>query len=364
MTTSSVTSKKMKWKVTDFRISKHSVPDSNPKGSFNATFVSPYVYIASPGFVTGYYAKTLSPFVKLSVSNLAGLSNPGVAMQAKGIFNQTRLIVILDSYVTLFNNDNIQAPKLLTFLNLKETTIDFVNISPPVKHFSETILYVLTQEGLATVQCTSTSLTLKQKVSFAANLNAGLLLESRLTALYVTAVTHGNIYVFDITKRSKPKLRKTLKDDLYPVDMTQTSYFPDLLVAGGIFGITFYDVTDPLLPTLIQKRPSPYLNLIRFLPGTPNFVNALFLPTNKLVVGKIRMTKKQEKNRPKYHYHYHVSKKFPPLRIQFGRLPWDVEVIPLVSKKQPNALCQKFTVLVTNSTEPKVNIGHVRVCQD
>ena len=315
---------------------------TNPLGSYNATVGTRYIYVGSVGYVSGYDAKNLKPVFRLSVE---AISNPGNAMRAVTLLNDTRLLVGVDQSIALYDNTTPTHPTFIHSLSLGATIIDMTPFDP-----SMSILYVLTQAGLFTLDVSPTSLVILQQESFAADLNAGLLLENRRTALYVSAVTHGALYVFDVTNPRNPSLFQTLIDSLYPVDLTQSCFYPDLLLSGGIFGISFYNVRNPLKIKLINQEPSPYLNLIRFLPNTPYVVNALYLPTNQLVMGKIRYRKRV--------YHY---RKLPGLSlpIQFGRLPWDVALVPEGSKGGRRG--KVTNILVTNNTEGHINVARVRI---
>lgn len=327
-------------KIAEFRL-QPDLPQTNPLGNYNATVTDKYVYIGSVGWVSGYDIKTLKPVFRIPVSQI---SQPGNALRALTVVGDTRLLVSVDQTLALYDNTQPTQPTLITTLMLKTTIIDIVSFV--------SIVYVLTQEGLITVEVSPTSLRILQRQSFAANLNAGIILESRQTALYVSAITHGAFYVFDIvTNPRSPTLVQTLTDNLYPVDMTQTSCYPQLLLSGGIFGFTFYNVENPLKIRVINQQPSPYLNLVRFLPGTPFVVNGLYLPTNQLVAGMI------EYSRKKRIFSYQPSSRFPSLPIQFGRLPWDVALVPGAS----SAKRRTYQIIITNNTEQTVNVARIKL---
>lgn len=325
-------------KVRHFRLDKP-LKDSNPLGSWNSTWNDPYLYVGSNGFLTGYDAKTFIVFLKLEVK--------GNVYRARTLFGNQQLVLVVDSSILLFNNSDPKNPSLLQTLNVEQSIIDFVTLENSTEDLA--VLYVLTQQGLLTVTSSATTLTLvvpDASLSFAANLNAGLVVEAQTRALYVLSVTHGAILTLDIRNRLYPILTSTIRDKFYPVDGQQTSRFPNLLVTGGIFGISFYNVKDPFHPKLVDQQESPYLNLIRFIPGTSTVVNTLFLPQNQLVLGKIMIEKQRSRTR---RYRYIVSSSVKPVPLQFGRLPWNVTLIPHTSRK--------YKIVITNSTEPLVDIA-------
>jgi hypothetical protein len=325
---------KKKMKVLRFDL-EAPLKNTNPAGSWNSALSTPYLYVGSNGQLNGYDAKTLAPFLAIKVA--------GNVYRARTIFDNKRLIAVVDTAVLLFDNSTVTAPTMLQRLDVKQSMIDFVVAE---EKNGVAVLYVLTQQGLVTVTSTLTTLRQTGFSMFAANLNAGLVLEAQGTALYVLSVTHGGIYVFDIGNRTNPRLITMLTDKLYPVDGTQTSQFSTLLLTGGIFGISFYDVKDPLHPRLLTQQESPYLNLVRFVPDTTLIVNGLFLPENQLVLGKIVKKGKT--------FRYKALSKRYRLPLQFGRLPWNLTLIPVSSRKKT-----ELRIIVTNSTEVAISCSMI-----
>lgn len=343
--------------VTKF-VKEPNLRNSNPNGSWNSSLseFGTSVYVASNGLVMGYNAQHLrkSPFLTLLVT--------GNVLRARTIFQEQRLVLVADRRVALYDNSDQRTPVLLASLNVTESSvIDFISFpNLPSGGTTTTILYVLCADGLRTVLCTLRSLQLSPAGTavFAANLNAGLILESRNRALYINAITHGAIYVMDVRNPAAPILTETIVDRFYPVDGTQTSRFPNLLMTGGIFGISFYDVSDPLHPQLINQQESPYLNLVRLIPGTDLVVNGLFLPENQLVIGRIKWRRKKNHKKWKGRYTYETLPRVS-LPLQFGRLPWNLTLVPVPPSTAKRV--KAYSIVSTNSTESLVEVAFLKL---
>lgn len=299
---------------------------TNPNGNLDATFSDGRVYIGAVNEMGVYDFKTREKLTTIQVN--------GFAPRAR-VFSKKFLMIIADTFVYLYNNEDFLNPTLIQKLDIQGPVIDFILLC------NDNIAYVLCQNGLKTIEIIkkrNVSISLISSIDFDASLDANLTTNMNETALYIAAVTHGNLLVFNINDSKRPKLARTLVNRFLPVIISIANDNPNVMVVGGIFGLSFYDIHKPLKPVEINSQESPYLNLIRILPGTNGLVaNVIFGPKNQLVIGKLQGYKSGKKI------------KYKPLlkkEIQFGRLPWDILVVPLNCS---------FNIIIPNSTEPFVN---------
>lgn len=330
---------------------------TNPKGNLDASQCGDFLYVGATDEVGLYSIRTRE--------KLATIAVPGFAPRAR--CTDHRLVLIAGTKAYLYDNGDPLQPKLLDVLDVRGAVIDF--------NFSQdgTIAYVLCQNGLKTVKIVNTATAAKLELTstspFDANLDGSLLVheprgKNKSAVLYVSAVTHGLIHVFDISGLSggsaeSPRPVRQILNRFLPVYLTESACIPNLLVSGGIFGFMFYDISNPLKPVEVSAQESPYLNLVKFLPGTKYVANAVFGPTNKLVVGKIKVKKCRGKI---------ISARYQPLQsvdIQFGRLPWDIEILdPPRTPCSPSRKGKgqsRFQVVVPNAYEKLVQVVGIRL---
>lgn len=180
--------------------------------------------------------------------------------------------------------------------------------------------------------------------------------------MYVTALTHAKVYIFDISyvdgKNFIPRFRNCFVDNMYLIDFTQTSFYPNLLLGGGLFGMSFYYIGSSgqrlFNPHLVNKQLQPFVNLVNFIPNTSLLINVLDLPSNIASVTEVVYSKSRKKwlvcfaKTNKCCYVQPVPNR--SLEIQFGRFPWDSLVVP------SSASGKNFQILISNLSEPCVNV--------
>ncbi|AYV82959.1 MAG: hypothetical protein Hyperionvirus3_105 [Hyperionvirus sp.] len=320
---------------------------TNPTGNLDIVQHNDVVYVGSVNEMNIYSLKTKE---RISTIKIAGFV-PQVALLSNDL-----LLIIGNTTVYLYNNEIIENPILLDQLDIGGGVITIISYeSKDSENNMVHIAYIVCDNGLKTVKISKNrKLQLLAEFLFDANLSTSIHKDIRLDKpiLYVAALTHNLLYVFDISgKRAvKPKLVKKIINKFVPDCLTQTSCDPNILLCGGIFGLVFYDVTDPKEPIVISKQLNSFGNFITFIPGTFYVMNGIFQPENQLVLGEISVKKdKCEK---------YVSAKYKnidSIKLQSGRLPWDVIVVQ--NKDDENL----YEAIVTNNTEAKIEVGRVRL---
>lgn len=170
--------------VSKFELRK-SLSGTNSTGNLNISFNFPnIIYIGSPsGFVFGYeiyHEKQKTEFKKFLNFDLRSIVAPApsiVASRARSFLFQekNRLVILLNTFVLLFDNTDIKHPLLLDQINVEALCIDFeVDLFPIL---SQPLIYVVTNKGLATIEILNGELNKLEIIhsdAFPADLNAGV----------------------------------------------------------------------------------------------------------------------------------------------------------------------------------------------
>ncbi|AYV83478.1 MAG: hypothetical protein Hyperionvirus7_49 [Hyperionvirus sp.] len=309
--------------------------DSNPAGNARVTQVGDYIYVGSLNFMNIYSLRTKA--------RLASISLIGYTPRARPL-PQNRLLILTGTSLILFDNTDPFNPQKLASITVGGGVIDFVLSE------DNSVAYVLHVSGLDTVEISALdTLTITDTFQLVANVAAGIYIEFTNQALYVGALTHNLLYVFDIRNTNHPKNVQQIYNNLAPSFLTQTVCFPTMLISSGIFGIIFYDIADPFDPIEIDQHQTGFLNVIAAIPGTNYVANSVFSPENKLVIAEL-LIQKSTSGKIKCVTYNPINS----VKLQSGRLPSDTYVIPSVTNNN------KYQIIVPNSYEPMIQVGKLK----
>lgn len=323
---------------------------ANPTGNLYVTQHNNLAYIGSVGAINVFDLKTLVKVLSIPVTGFA----PRVEFVRLEKFSF--MLIIASSSLLLYDNADVLHPILVSQLDLGMSTV--VNLV--VNRNDPTIWYVLTALGVVTVQIVAResplgyTLVKKDSYALASFTDADLFADVRGGFLYVAPVVHRTLYVFSLADKLKPKLAQTVVDELVPNNLNQSTINPNVLVVGGQFGFSLYDVSTPTKLQLIsQQRTTAVNNGFAQVPSSDLFVNVAYDVHSPLTVYRLENYASYRSSTSSTGKKLTLKPVSNTVIVTPGRAPWDAR--PIIDKHG-----RFVEIISTNSSEEAVQIIRVK----